>query len=108
MLSGKRKNMLNDNRKLIPRPSVLLSLLLAAAEASLVFLCVREAFRTKGNIRPDVSWVMLLAFILTFLGMIAGGVSMGKRDTRPFFPVVGLVFNILVFLVILAVYALGF
>ena len=75
---------------------------------SLPYERLREAFLTAGNIRPELVWIMLLAFVLTMVGMITGAVTMRRRDAQPFFPVMGIFVNFLLFAGILAIYALGF
>ena len=108
MLFGKKKTLTKDNRKLVPSATVLLSPFLFLVSASLVALSIREAFLTAGNIRPELVWIMLLAFVLTMVGMITGAVTMRRRDAQPFFPVMGIFVNFLLFAGILAIYALGF
>ncbi|MBR4208959.1 MAG: hypothetical protein IKQ96_01940 [Lachnospiraceae bacterium] len=99
---------MNDMRGQLPAFLSFVPAVLAAAEYAMVLYGIRDAFQSEGNVSWISAALMLLALFLSAVGLIVAGLVLLRKPKKPAVTIVGMVFNAIILVAVLAVYAIGF
>ena len=92
-----------------PELLVFVPLLLFFPELAGIAVCLREAFRTSGNVSFLYVWVLVLVFLLAVFGVTVACLSLArkKQQRKAALPMAGILLNCLSLFGILGIYAIG-